>query len=95
MDLYNADRGGAITKVFFSYVLEQKKEDIAQPAPVPEPARPLPRPEPSPTSPVTDGRDYAGLQDPGSDAARTEYSYQVEEGPVTVPWKAVTSGKEV
>jgi hypothetical protein len=92
VDRYNADRGGAITKVFFSYVLEQKKEDIAQPAPVPEPARPLPQPEPSPTSPVTDGRDYAGLQNPGSDAARTEYSYQVEEGPVTVPWKAVTSG---
>jgi hypothetical protein len=113
IDRYNEDASGSISKVFFTFVLEEEAERLeeAPASPTPNPtAQPQPssKPAPTPTSKPTqapspsltprpqptpaNGGTVQGLDHPMKDLADAGYVYEVEEGPINVPWKGSTSG---
>jgi len=90
IDRYNEDYSGAITKVFFSYAIETASGNTPEPN-NPKPNTPEPE-APKPETPKpTEGTTVLG--DPKNDLEQAVEVYQVEEGPIVLPFKAVSGAQ--
>jgi len=99
IDRYNEDYSGAITKVFFSYAIETAGGNAGGESTVPENPKPeKPTPEkPTPEKPKPENpkptEETTVLGDPKKDLEQAIEVYQVVEGPIVLPLKAVSGSQ--